>query len=126
MLFDARGRKVTRLGILVSFALGLGFSMTSFWFLVPVAGIFTGLFFDKLWHGITVSFIGVALAWLVNIRGWQDGKLANRVMDVLHLDLEAGIVSGLIVILVGGLLGALGGGIGITIHRLRKQSKPNA
>ena len=116
-MFDGRGRNITRLGILVSFVLGLVFSMTSYWYLALAAGLASGSFFNQIQRGSIISFLGVALAWMVSILGRPSDHLLERVTGVLPLLESTGTISTVIVILFGGILGALGGFVGSGIKR---------
>ena len=122
-MFDGRGRNITRLGILVSFVLGLLFSMTNYWYLALAAGLASGSFFNQIQRGTIISFLGVALAWMVSILGRPSDLLLERVTGVLPLVDPTGGISIVIVILIGGLLGALGGIIGSGLKRLRKNNR---
>lgn len=119
-MLDGRGRNVTKLGILISFALGLGLSLTTYGYLAVVAGIFGGLFFNRVWRGAFYSFVGVALAWLVSISGRPSGPLVIQMGDWLHLGDEFSGSSKILVILIGGAMGAVGGAIGSGIQQIRK------
>jgi len=122
-MFDGRGRNITRLGILVSFVLGLLFSMTSYWYLVLAAGIASGSFFREPRRGTVISFIGVTLAWMVSILGRPSDLLLEKVTGVLPLVAPSGAISIIVVILAGGLLGGLGGAIGSGLKRLRRDKR---
>lgn len=122
-MFDGRGRNITRLGILISFVLGLLFSMTSYWYLALAAGTAAGSFFVDLRQGTAISFLGVSLAWMVSILGRPSDLLLEKVTGVLPLVGPSGAIAITIVILTGGILGGLGGAIGSGLKRLRKDKR---
>ena len=111
------------MGILISFVLGLLFSMSSYWYLALAAGLASGSFFNQIRRGTIISFLGVALAWMVSILGRPSDLLLEKVTGVLPLVESTSGISIVFVILIGGILGGLGGIIGSGFKRLRGKNR---
>jgi len=102
----------------VSFLLALLFALTPFWYLVILAGIAGGWFTRKMRWGAFSAAAGGALAWLLYILVQGRWTLLEQVGGIIIGGAGKGTVIAIIIIILGGILGALGGYIGSGLRLL--------
>jgi hypothetical protein len=102
----------------VSFLLALLFALTPFWYLILLAGIAGGWFTRKMRWGAISAAAGGALAWLLYILIQGRWILLEQVGGIIIGGEGKGTIIVIIIIILGGVLGALGGYIGSGIRLL--------
>jgi hypothetical protein len=115
---DSEGKQAWLMGFGLSFLLALLFTCTPYWQLAAAAGFLGGLFLGRMHRAALSGFCGVTLAWGAYVLLQGAWRLLDQVGTIILGGSDRGPAIALIVVLVGGILGALGGAIGSGIRRL--------
>lgn len=107
--------------LIVSFALAFLFALTPIWHLSLLAGIIGGYFCIEMKWGTLSSFLGVSIAWLVYILTQNAGQTLDQIGNIILGSGGMGTIVLVLIVLLGGLFGALGGSIGSGIRILKKE-----
>ena len=115
------------IGLGVSFLASYLFSLTNVWQLVLLAGIVGGVWSQKALKSVFSGSVGVLLGWglSIGILSLQQhtNLLVNQIAGLILGSESYGFLLILGVLLIGGILGALGGVIGHSIRILVYQKQ---
>ncbi|MHA1124802.1 MAG: hypothetical protein ACTSO7_02940 [Candidatus Heimdallarchaeota archaeon] len=117
------------LGAIIGFGLAIGFAFTPVWPLAFLAGIISGLFYKKMWHGCLVGLGSVGIAWalyvIIAVTTTRITVLMDQLGQVIIGPTNLGWLLILIVIIVGLIIGALGGSLGSGTRKIINISRNN-
>lgn len=96
-------------------------SLAGWWWSIGIVGFLSGFWQGKIkyWKALLAGFLGVSLVWLGHaayLDSLSQGRLADKVGQILQLATPAARFGALF--LVGGLLGLLTVGAGVSLRRL--------
>ncbi len=105
-------------GIAFSFLVAFIFSFTPLWHAAVLAGFFAGFTAHSLSRGALAGFTGVVTAWALYIVIQNNWTLLDQIGGLIIGDPGLGVVMFIIIIICGGILGALGSFIGSAIRSM--------
>ncbi len=107
-------------GIIISLLAGFVFAFTPLWHGAVLAGFFAGFVNSTFGRGALSGLTGVALAWALYIVIQNNWPLLDQIGGLIIGGRGMGAVMFIIIVLCGGILGALGSLIGGAVRSLAR------